>query len=234
VSDAAGNVIWASGRTTSTGVIVDNKGKPIRGEFFWKDNCVPMTAEEQKDDFQPHYSNINRQDQGQIYQELVLNPKNKLTTNFLDIAHDLKDNRLLPRGWTPSVALADKTGLGSPKLSSKKLVAQVIPKLPGADGKPVNDPYYVPKSEGGLGGGGDALTYSVPLADLGGAIPAHVQATLYYQAIPPFYLQDRFCTTPTLSDTSRLYFLAGHTDLSGTRAEGWKLQVVSTGAVRVQ
>lgn len=234
VTDANDKVIWASGRTSPTGVIIDEHGKPIRGEFFWKDNCVPMTVAEQRDHFQPHYRTITRQDQTQIYQELVRDPDDKFTTSFLALAHEVKDNRLLPKGWLPSVALAERTGLGSPKLSAKKLVEQITPKLPGIDGKPVNDPYYVPQSEGGLGGGGDALTYSIPIADLGGAQPAHVQATLYYQAIPPFYLQDRFCTTPTLSDTSRLYFLAGHTDLSKTRAEGWKLQVVSTGEVRVQ
>jgi hypothetical protein len=33
--------------------------------------------------------------------------------------------------------------------------------------------------------------------------------------------------------TSRLFFLAGHTSLGGTRAEGWKLQVVSSGTVAV-
>ena len=60
--------------------------------------------------------------------------------------------------------------------------------------------------------------------------PAAVQATLYYQAIPPFYLQDRFCTAQG-QDTQRLYFLAGHLNLTGTQAESWKLQVVSTGSV---
>ena len=57
--------------------------------------------------------------------------------------------------------------------------------------------------------------------------------TLYYQAIPPCYLQDRFCTTPTRPDTARLFFVAGHTNLDNTRAEGWKLQVVSSGVVPV-
>ena len=60
-----------------------------------------------------------------------------------------------------------------------------------------------------------------------------MRVTLYYQAMPPFYLQDRFCTTPTQPDTARLFFVAGHTNLDNTRAEGWKLQVVSSGAVPV-
>ena len=59
-----------------------------------------------------------------------------------------------------------------------------------------------------------------------------MKATLYYQATPPYYLQDRFCTSKS-EDTQRLYFLAGHLNLDGTAAEGWKLEVVSTGPVRV-
>jgi hypothetical protein len=53
-----------------------------------------------------------------------------------------------------------------------------------------------------------------------------VTATLYYQATPPYYLQDRFCTSQS-ADTQRLYFLAGNLDLNNTPAAGWKLRLVS-------
>ena len=231
VLDADGHDLWVSGRATPTGVLVGPDGKAIPGEFMWKSECQPKSAGEQT--FQPHYETITRQDQVQIYQELVRDPRGRLTTSFLSLADVVKDNRLLPRGWTPSVELAEREGLGSPKLSAEELVHHVLPDLPDGRGGQVKDPWYEPKSAGGLGGGGDALTYSIPLADLLGAQPASVRVTLYYQAIPPFYLQDRFCTTPTRPDTARLFFVAGHTDLTGTRAEGWKLQVVSSGTVAV-
>lgn len=233
VLDANGEPIWASGRTSSTGVIVDAAGRPLPGEFFWKSECRPMTAAEQKDWYQPHYEVITRQDQAQIYQELVRDPRDKLTTSFLSLADDIKDNRLLPRGWTPSLELARQVGLGSPKLPAAALVERVLPDLPDGKGGHVDDPWYKPKSAGGLGGGGDEMTYAVPLADLKGRKPASVQVTLFYQSIPPFYLQDRFCTAPTQPDTSRLFFLAGHLNLEGTRAENWKLRVVSSGRVPV-
>jgi hypothetical protein len=229
VLDADGHDLWVSGRTTPTGVLVDAAGKPVAGEFMWQSECRPETAAEQT--FQPHYRTITRQDQVQIYQELVRDPQGRLTTSFLSLADVVKDNRLLPRGWTPTVELARQNGLGSPKLSDADLVRRVLPDLPDGHGGEVHDPWYEPKSQGGLGGGGDALTYAVPLADLAGGQPASVRVTLYYQAIPPGYLQDRFCTTPALPDTSRLFFVAGHTDLDNTRAEGWKLQVVSSGVV---
>ena len=34
-----GEVLWASGRTDGAGVIVDEKGEPIAGELWWKDDC---------------------------------------------------------------------------------------------------------------------------------------------------------------------------------------------------
>jgi hypothetical protein len=233
VLDAAGKPIWVSGRTSPTGELVDAAGKPLAGELMWQSDCRPTTAAEQANDFQPHYETITRQDQAQIYQELARDPRGRFTTSFLSLASEVKDNRLLPRGWNPSLALAETEGLGSPKLSAKDLVERILPDLPDGHGGYVDDPYYKPKSEGGLGGGGDALTYAVPLADLGGARPASVRVTLFYQAIPPFYLQDRFCTAATRPDTLRLFFLAGHANLDGTRAEGWKLQVVTTGAVKL-
>lgn len=232
VLDESGAPIWVSGRAAPTGELVDASGRPLAGEFFWKSGCKPMTAQEQKGFFQPHYEVITRQDQVQIYQELVKDPRGKFTTSFLSLADEVKDNRLLPRGWDPSLELALQEGLGSPKLPAEDLVERVLPDLPDGRGGHVKDPWYEPKSKGGLGGGGDALSYAVPLADLGGAQPSGVRVTLYYQAIPPFYLQDRFCTAPEKPDTGRLFFLAGHVNLDGTRAEGWKLQVVSSGLVK--
>jgi hypothetical protein len=39
VSDAAGNVIWESGRTNIAGVLIDQNGQPIAGELWWKKDC---------------------------------------------------------------------------------------------------------------------------------------------------------------------------------------------------
>ena len=234
VLDNAGNTLWMSGRTTPTGILVEAHGQPIKGELFWKPNCEPMSAQEQKGFYQPHYRTITRQEQVQIYQELVTDPRGKLTTSFLALAKSVKDNRLLPRGWNPSVALATQAQLGSPKLSAEALVHHVQSILPDAAGGTVDDPYYKPISQGGLGGGGDTLTYRVALRDLSGAgAPAQVRARLFYQAIPPFYLQDRFCTTPEKRDTARLFFMTGHLNLQHTRAEDWKLEVVSSGTVAI-
>jgi hypothetical protein len=80
-------------------------------------------------------------------------------------------------------------------------------------------------------GGGDTFAYRVPRAGLTGT-PAKVSATLYYQAIPPFYLQDRFCTAKG-TDADRLRYVASQLKLDNTRAADWKLEMISTGPVAV-
>ena len=85
-----------------------------------------------------------------------------------------------------------------------------------------DDPDYV-------SGGGDTLAYRIPLADLG-APPSAVRATLHYQATPPFFLQDRFCTGKG-ANRDRLYHLTSLLDTKGTPIENWTFRMVSTGAV---
>ena len=60
-----------------------------------------------------------------------------------------------------------------------------------------------------------------------------MRATLYYQAMPPYYLRNLFATAPDGPATRRLHSLIGHLDLKGTPIEGWKLKVASAaGEVR--
>jgi hypothetical protein len=76
------------------------------------------------------------------------------------------------------------------------------------------------------GTGSDIMTYIVtlPRARVG---DGSVVATLYYQAIPPYYLQQRFATAQD-RDGKRLYYLTSHLNLQGTNIENWKLLVQST------
>ena len=232
VLDQNGEQLWVSGRTNAAGVIVGADGKPLDGELWWKDDCSGRVHPGERP-HQPHYQKITRQDQVQIYQELVstppadtpnpvcdahAKPEGELTTSFLSICTEVKDNRILPAGFLP--------------VESRLEIAKAL----GADeelaidvgGTAVeDDPDYIE-------GGSDTLSYSIPLADLPkGARPASIEADLYYQATPPSYLQDRFCTAKG-PDTDRLYFLTGHLNLAGTQAEGWKLKVVGSGTVAVQ
>ncbi len=228
VLDAGGTVLWASGRTNGAGVIVDAAGQPIAGELWWQDDCSAR-IDPQARLHQPHYQVVGRQDQAQIYQELASAPsaagvprcghdapaEGALTTSFLSICAEVKDNRILPHGYLDLEArkeIARALGAGA------DLAEDAGPTATG------DDPDY-------REGGADRLTYRVALSELQGQ-PSAVSATLFYQAIPPYFLQDRFCTARG-TDTDRLRYLAGFLDLSDTRASDWKLELVSTGTLRV-
>lgn len=226
VLDANQRVLWASGRVDGAGAIVDDRNRPIAGEYWWAQDCsarLPGVA------FQPHYQKITAQNQAQIYQELVVSPAptddprcgpnpapgGQLTTSFLSICGRVKDNRLLPHGF---LSEPDRLQIAQALGAQADLAREIGPDAVG------DDPDY-------RLGGGDTLTYAVDLASLSDK-PAYLRAVLYSQAIPPFFLQDRFCTSRS-TDTDRLYYIAGHLDLTKSRAADWKLQVVGSGLAPV-
>jgi hypothetical protein len=220
VLDAQDRVLWSSGRTNASGVIVDERGTPIAGELRWRADCSarinPLARVHQ-----PHYQVIARQDQAQIYEELVAKPADEaapvcgagakpageLTTSFLSLCAKVKDNRLLPTGFLPH---QDRVSIAEALGANHELADDVSPVAVG------DDPDYV-------SGGADTVTYRVPLAQLRGRAVA-VRAMLYYQATPPYYLQDRFCTSRS-EDTARLYYMAGRLNVASTPVKDWKLQV---------
>jgi hypothetical protein len=229
VLDAGGDVLWASGRTDEVGRLVDRAGTPIAGEDWWGPSCT-IPADRAERPHQPHFQSVTAENQAQIYQELVSTPPDRadvtcghdakpegiLTTSFLSICAEVKDNRLLPPGYLPlderkEIAKAFGAGDDLAEDSGSTAVG--------------DDPDY-------RTGGGDSLTYAVPRAAMAGT-PASVRARLYYQATPPFFLQDRFCSAEG-PDTDRLHWLTGHLDLEGTPAEDWKLLIANSGAVAIK
>ncbi len=191
-------MVWASGRTDSLGIIVDDKGRPLPAEFFDVD---PGTGEQA---YQPHHLTITRQNQVQIYQELVKSPEGRFTTSFLSLLEKVKDNRLLPIGWNPK----------GPKGFSPKFAKETKPA-----GKALEDKLFLD------GSGSDVINYvvKIPRKLLDGG---SVVATLYYQAIPPSYLKQRFRTAKK-KNGQRLHYLASRLNLKGTNIENWKLLIAS-------
>jgi len=220
VLGADDQVIWSSGHTNSAGVIVDQEGTAIAGELWWQPDCSARLDPDARK-HQPHYQVVTRQDQAQIYQELVAEPaeldapicnphatpEGQLTTSFLSICAKVKDNRLLPHGFLP---LAERTKIATELGAQPDLAEDVAPVAIG------DDPDYQT-------GGSDELLYSIPLDQLSGE-PKSVLATLYYQSVPPYYLQDRLCTSAS-DDTKRLYYLVGKLGLPEEPLKGWKLKI---------
>lgn len=232
VRDALGGVLWASGRTNRNGVIVDDEGEPIAGELWWTPDCGARIDPEARA-HQPHYQIVAKQSQAQIYQEMAAQPadveapicgahakaEGPLTTSFLSICAKVKDNRLLPHGFLP---VEQRSAIATALGAKPDLAEDVAPV--GTD----DDPDYAPSGEAS---GEDTVLYQVPLTGLERE-PAEIRATLYYQAIPPFFLQDRFCTAKGL-DTKRLYYVAGKLDTADGPIRHWKLKVGQTASAPV-
>ena len=206
----SGKTVWASGRTNELGIIVDENGKPLPSEFFEpRGNDSGKTRQA----YQPHYydqpgHSITRQDQVQVFEELMLDADGNFTTSFIRRDTPIKDNRLLPLGWTEQGP--------DPSLSGEFLKAT----HPHGTG---DDNHYKD------GSGTSVVTYEVPLAGIDPAA-ATLTATLYYQSIPPYYLKVRFEQAPDYPATKRLYYLASNLNTSGTPLEKWKFKIVSASA----
>ncbi|MGC2401815.1 MAG: hypothetical protein WA510_18610 [Acidobacteriaceae bacterium] len=195
-------IVWSSGRTNDLGIILDGNGNVLPSEFF--------TTVGGRQAYQPHYQTIDSQDEVQIYEELVQDSQGQFTTSFVRRDKILKDNRLLPQGWT---------GTGpDPSLSGVFLDA-TYPK-----GRASLDPDYRD------GSGTDRVAYHIKLPS--GIDPANckVAATLYYQSTPPAFLEMRFQGDPSGLATQRLYYLESHLNVGGTVIDGWKIELVSASA----
>ena len=204
--DGREQVIWASGRTNRVGVIIDGDGKILLSEFFTEYREGKQLLQH----YQPHFEKITSQNQVQIYEELVHDAKGKFSTSFIHRGTEVKDNRLLPKGWTKK---------GPDSSIPAAFVEATYP-----HGNAAADPQYLD------GSGSDVVKYQINLPP--GINPANlaVQATLYYQSIPPFYLNMRFRTAPRGQATRRLYYIASNLATERTPVEAWKLKLVSARA----
>jgi hypothetical protein len=212
VRDAAGHLLWASGRTNALGAIVDGT----------TDQVLPSEQPLKFPDapFQPHWQIIERGDQVQIYQELVQDSEGKLNTSFLRRFKEVKDNRLRPKGFDPAVFAKNPSAF-----------IQQLAELPGEERF---DPYYTNPQLTGA----DQIEYLIPLDAETLARVDNVQVSLYHQSIPPFYLQERFQDATRgpghKNDIQRLYYLTSHLDVSAVSddhgqpvLQAWKLRVAT-------
>lgn len=233
IDEDTGKTVWCSGCTNELGVIMKGAGdERLPSELFdvYTDGTTPAKLgyptpcnKVVPQHFQPHFfwdsqkntgSPITRQDQVQIYEELNLNIQCAMTTSFLRRDYQLKDNRLLPFGWTSTGPLnPDKT----PYIPADYLHETHPVKVGG-------DPSYAD------GSGTNVVRYEIPLSAFT-ARNVSVTATLYYQSIPPYFLRDRFTQAPNGPATQRLYYLTSNLQTKGTPIENWKLQITSASQV---
>ncbi len=203
-------IIWGSGRTNSVGVIVDENGQPLKTEF------LPNSSS-----YQPHYQLIRDQRSVQIYEELNMDVDSQFTTSFIHRVHPIKDNRILPRGHRHS-SVYDGDG---------DVIYQFM-QATDPEGESIEgDTCYVKKEENKerLFDGKDIISYRIPFPKGGLSNNLIVKATMYSQAIPPYWLHQRFTLAPDGEATKRLYYLTSNLNLENTAMKDWKLPLVSEG-----
>jgi hypothetical protein len=191
--------LFTSGRTDARGRIVGDDGTPLPSESFARGADGKQQYQEHFDEAHP----IVRGDQVQIFEELTRDASGNFTTSFLRRDHEVKDNRLLPRGWSAA-------GPAHP-VPAFYLHAT----YPG--GRATSDPRY-------RDGRGHAIV-RYALAVPRGVDPAKVvvEARLYYQAWAPYFLEQRRAVAGPASH--RFATLVDRLDLDGGELAGWKLRI---------
>jgi len=89
VRDANGSVVFESGALRPNGSIVGNDGDADGTRY------------------EPHYESIDQASQVQIYEPVMVDYTDQVTTGLLSAVRYIKDNRLLPRGFDKSTASWD-------------------------------------------------------------------------------------------------------------------------------
>jgi hypothetical protein len=89
IRDADGSVVFESGALEADGSIAgnDNDADPAR--------------------YEPHHQRIETPDQVQIYEAIMVDPNDEVTTGLLAAIRFVKDNRILPRGFDKATAHED-------------------------------------------------------------------------------------------------------------------------------
>jgi hypothetical protein len=145
-------VVFASGQFNEQGQLIDQRGQVLTSELAGG----PLL---------PHYDRIDGSDQAQVYETLMTDLQGKPTFRLLYGAAYLKDNRILPLGWSPVHADAKAT------------------RPFGVDG----DENFV--------SGMDQTDFIIPLDSLAGRLSddeVSVEVSLHYQVVSPRYAAEMF------------------------------------------
>ena len=89
VRDRTGRAVFESGALNANGSIQGNDNDEDAGRF------------------EPHYAEVTRADQVQIYESVMAGADGRVTTGLLTALRYVKDNRLLPRGFDKRTADKD-------------------------------------------------------------------------------------------------------------------------------
>jgi len=118
--------------------------------------------------YEPHYQIINQPEQVEIYEMVMVDADQNFTTILNRAFTPIKDNRLVPIGFSTADNVYDTTFIA---------------------GNALNDPDFNFEN-GEEGSGSDRLYYHIPMNEYQGILT--VTATVLYQTIHPRWLSDMF------------------------------------------
>jgi hypothetical protein len=138
--------------------------------------------------FEQHHAVINQDNKTQIY-EMVMGDVNGDFTSVLERAAILlKDNRIPPTGFTTTAPMYDTV-----MISADALADADFNKVGSVEGSGI-----------------DEVIYKIPVAGYTGTVS--VKAKLYYQAVPPKWLDEMFTLNSATIDTFRNMYMAADKD----------------------
>jgi len=157
---------YPSRRAFITFVVVDAVGDTV-----FKSGLLRSDHEVEGHDagYEPHYDVITSSDQVQIYEMVMGDVNNNVTTVLERAKSPLKDNRLVPLGFTTSHPSYDTTRIA---------------------GVPSSDLDFNRGALGQEGSGTDIVRYHIPLNGVSSSLRAH--AMVYYQPVPPGWNAEMF------------------------------------------
>lgn len=140
------------------------------------------------EDYEPHYDVINSPEQVQIYEMVMADVNGNPTTTLERADYPLKDNRLVPEGFSTSHFTYDTV-----QIAGLALIDENFNYIDGVEGSGTDDiRYHI--STGGYDG------------------PIDVSARVYYQAVPRKWLDEMFAYESEEIDAFRdMFEAADHT-----------------------
>lgn len=146
--------------------------------------------------YEPHYNIISSESQVQLYEMIMGDVNNNVTTVLERADHMIKDNRLPPEGFTSSHPVYDTVRI---------------------TGEAAEDADFN-KSGVAEGTGMDFVHFHIPINGVNGIL--NIYAGMYFQAVPPRYVTDMFGYSSAAIDSFKhMYLEADRTPVLLTAAQ---------------
>ena len=155
--------------------------------------------------YEKHHDIIKMQTQSQIYEMIMGDVNDNRTTVLERAASTLKDNRLVPNGFTTNHYTYDTVKIDNDALA---------------------DADFNKNSTGVQGNGKDIVHFHIPSNGYDGVV--NVYAKVFYQSVPPGWLQEMFSYSTALIDTFKsMYQNADKTPVLCASSELLNIQLPS-------